>query len=51
MAPDNQLVEVDRLLCAEPVQPEVVEDQQVGGEEASMRDGVRPEVEGRCRMI
>ena len=37
VAPDNQLVEVDRLLCAEPVQPEVVEDQQVGGEEASMR--------------
>ena len=35
VAPDNQLVEVDRLLCAEPVQPEVVEDQQVGGEEAA----------------
>ena len=37
VAPDNQLVEVDRLLCAEPVQPEVVEDQQVGGEEVCGR--------------
>ena len=35
MASDRQLVEVDRLLVVEPVQAEVVEDQEVGAEEAA----------------
>ena len=35
MAPDDQLVEVDGLLRAEAMEPEVVEDEQVGREEAS----------------
>ena len=37
VAADDQLVEVDRLLRAQPVEPEVVEDQQVGGEEGAER--------------
>ena len=35
VAGDDQLVEVDRLLLLDPVQAEVVEDQEVGREEAA----------------
>ena len=35
VAGDDQFVEVDRLLLAEPVQAEMVKDQEVGAEEAA----------------